>query len=41
MIPMARGGEPEEVAKSILFLGSDMSSYVTGVNLEVAGGLYM
>merc|ERR1719220_1854851 len=32
MIPMARGGEPEEVAKSILFLGSDMSSYVTGVN---------
>jgi NAD(P)-dependent dehydrogenase (short-subunit alcohol dehydrogenase family) len=38
-IPMGRLGEPEEVAKVILFLSSDLSSYVTGVVLDVNGGL--
>lgn len=34
-VPMGRAGEPEEVAKVALFLASDLSSYMTGVVLEV------
>ncbi|MDE3009911.1 MAG: SDR family oxidoreductase [Pseudomonadota bacterium] len=37
-IPMGRGGEPEEVARAVLWLLSDQASYVTGASLEVSGG---
>ena len=37
-IPMKRFGEPEEVANVILFLCSDMASYVTGQTIHVNGG---
>jgi len=37
-IPMARAGEPAEVAAVAAFLSSDLSSYMTGTVLEVAGG---
>lgn len=37
-IPMKRGGQPEEVAHSILWLLSDEASYVTGAILDVTGG---
>lgn len=38
-IPMERFGNPEEVAKVVLFLASDDSSYLTGDIIHVAGGL--
>ena len=37
-IPMKRGGQPEEVARAILWLLSDEASYSTGAILDVTGG---
>lgn len=39
MIPMRRGGQPEEVAKVALFLASDLSSYVSGQVIQVNGAM--
>lgn len=40
-IPMARMGEPEDVAEAVLFLATDMSRYITGQVLTVDGGMVM
>jgi len=40
-IPMVRLGEPEEVSKVILFLASDLASYVTGQVILIDGGMGM
>ena len=40
-IPLHRGGTPEDIADVALFLGSDMSSYVTGQVIQVDGGMNM
>ena len=38
LVPMKRGGTPEEVARAVLWLLSDEASFATGTFLEVAGG---
>ncbi|MEV2280811.1 3-oxoacyl-[acyl-carrier-protein] reductase [Paenibacillus larvae] len=40
-IPLAKLGQPEDVAKTVLFLASADSSYMTGQTLHVDGGMYM
>ena len=37
-IPLRRCGEPDEIASVILFLCSEMASYMTGQTLHVNGG---
>jgi NAD(P)-dependent dehydrogenase (short-subunit alcohol dehydrogenase family) len=39
--PLKRFGKPEEVAAAVLFLASEESSFVTGVNIDVNGGRFM
>ena len=41
LIPLARLGQPEDVAKAVLFLSSEKSSYITGQVINVDGGMVM
>jgi 3-oxoacyl-[acyl-carrier protein] reductase len=40
-IPLARLGEPQEIASVVGFLASDKAAYITGETLHVNGGMYM
>jgi 3-oxoacyl-[acyl-carrier protein] reductase len=40
-IPLARLGEPSEIAEVVTFLVSDSASYITGETIHVNGGMYM
>jgi NAD(P)-dependent dehydrogenase (short-subunit alcohol dehydrogenase family) len=37
-VPMKRGGEPDEIARAVLWLLSEESTYCTGAILDVSGG---
>jgi NAD(P)-dependent dehydrogenase (short-subunit alcohol dehydrogenase family) len=37
-VPMQRGGDPIEVARTILWLASDEASYITGTIVDCSGG---
>jgi NAD(P)-dependent dehydrogenase (short-subunit alcohol dehydrogenase family) len=39
MVPMGRIGKPEEIASAAVFLASEESSYISGIDLPVDGGL--
>ena len=41
MVPLGRAGVPDDVAKVVLFLASELADYVTGQSIQVNGGLYM
>ncbi|MBV6646293.1 MAG: 3-oxoacyl-[acyl-carrier-protein] reductase [Cyclobacteriaceae bacterium] len=38
-IPLKRGGKPEDVAAACVFLGSEMSAYISGQVIQVDGGM--
>ena len=38
-IPLKRGGSPEDIANACIFLGSDLSNYITGQVMNVDGGM--
>ena len=41
LIPLARLGQPDDVAKAVLFLSTERSSYITGQVINVDGGMVM
>jgi len=40
MVPIGRIGKPEEIASAAVFLGSDESSYITGIDLPSTAALW-
>ena len=40
-IPVSRLGEPEEIARAVVFLASDESGFITGSTMTINGGQYL
>ena len=40
-IPLAKLGDPADIANAVRFLASDAASYMTGQTIHVDGGMYM
>lgn len=40
-VPAGKLGDPQDIANAVLFLASDMASYITGETISVNGGMYM
>jgi 3-oxoacyl-[acyl-carrier protein] reductase len=40
-VPLARPGQPEDVAAAVAFLVSEQAAYITGQVIHVSGGMYM
>ena len=40
-IPLRRMGQPDDVARTVVYLASDLSDYITGQVIECTGGLGM
>ncbi len=40
-IPLAKFGEPDDIANAVVFLASDESGYITGQTIHIDGGMYM
>ena len=38
MTPLGRAGEPDDIAKVVTFMASDMAAWVTGQVLDASGG---
>ena len=41
LIPVGRLGEPEDIARAVLFLAADVAGFITGSTLSINGGQYM
>ena len=41
MIPLGRFGKTMDIASLVLFLASDMASFITGSTIDINGGMYM
>jgi len=41
VIPLARFGQPEDVANVVSFLAGDQSAYITGIVINISGGMVM
>ncbi|WP_409433971.1 SDR family NAD(P)-dependent oxidoreductase [Litorimonas sp. RW-G-Af-16] len=39
-VPLRRQGHPDDVANAMMFLATDQSSYLTGVNMDINGGMF-